>query len=204
MRAVACFVVVVASVMGWGPAGAERLSDPGELVPNFNPETLMSVMREFGGETELLEIGNRPTVGVKLDSGAKFLMTPTACALDTGDCRGVSIRALFTGANATTASVNRFNQLGTIPKTVLEGDRVVIYHYLIADYGIPRGNLDSHIGVLEFTISQYKRFGGSAAPRQSVSLSEETHHVGTLPMVEPQHPSGFVSLPDAPDAYFND
>ena len=196
--------VALGLALMFGQAEAQRLGNPASMVPNFNASTLMSVMQEFGAQTEMLSLGGYPTVGVIMPSGARFLMTPTACPPAENRCRGVSIQALFSSQGASAASVNRFNQQGTIPKAVLLGEQVVVFHYVIADYGIPRGNFDSHIAVLEVAIQRYASFGNGGGMGQSVSLGAETHHVGTRPMSEPQHPNGFITLMNPPAGYVND
>lgn len=189
-----------------GVANAQRLANPTAPVAGFNPETLVPVLQEMGAQTELLNAGGQTLVGVRMPSGTAFLMGPTACLQTDGRCRGVSIQAPFSRGNATPASVNRFNQQGTIPKVVLLGENAVLYHYIIADHGIPRGNFDSHIGVLENAIMRYRAFRNGGALGQSVSLGHEVSHVGTTPSTVAQHPSGFVAqyTVGTPEAYFND
>ncbi|MEM1380924.1 MAG: YbjN domain-containing protein [Pseudomonadota bacterium] len=196
--------VLVAAAL-FSTASAQRLSNQTGLVPDFHPSKLQPLMNELGARTEILSLAGRPTVGAIMPSGARFLMTPTACDDTAPRCRGVSIQALFSSDGANAAVINRFNQQGTIPKAVLLGERVVVFHYLIADYGMPRGNFDVNIGVMEFAIGRFAQFRNDSFSdvSRSVSLGYETHHVGTTSLRRPEHPNGFVVLNNPPKEYFN-
>ncbi|MEM9838431.1 MAG: YbjN domain-containing protein [Pseudomonadota bacterium] len=203
-RKLLCLVAFVG--LSFGAAQAQRLQNPTGVVPGFNIEILVPLLQEMGGQTEILGSGANRMVGVVMPSGSRFIMGPTACAPTDGRCRGVSIQGLFPTGSATVASINRFNQQGTIPKAVLLGDRVVVFHYLIADFGMPRGNFDVHIGVWENALSRYNDFRNGGGIAQSVSLGHEVSHVGTTPSTVFQHPAGFVDqfTMDLPEKYFND
>jgi len=202
----ASFAVAVASAAQ--AQSVSRLSNPTEIMPDYNLATLQAVVTELGATSEVIPDGGQSSLGVKMPSGAVFIMTPTACNPNQNRCTGVSIRAVFTGYDDSPASVNRFNQMGTPPKVVQDGQNSVMYEYLINEFGMPKGNFDVYIAVFEFSLGRYVQFleGGNGLRQSSslannVSLAEEANHVGTIPLGFARHPNAFTSLGNIPDAY---
>ncbi|NRA31526.1 MAG: hypothetical protein HRU11_14845 [Parvularculaceae bacterium] len=193
-------------------AHAQRLQNPATLMPNFNLTTVEATLVDLGATVERLNLGSDPTIGVTMPSGAKLLMVPIACDTATNICTGLSVRALFREGGSNAVSVNRFNQAGTPAKVVLQGERPVMYELLVNEYGMARGNFDVYVRLFERSMSQYITFMNSgssdirksASLRSSISLAQETSHLGTLPLEFHQHPNGFMSLGNVPDAYITD
>lgn len=187
--------IAAAAVSLLGTASAQ-ISNPTGVIPNFDPQTLKPVLAELGAQAEILQSGDAEALGVIWPDGVRYLMFPTVCNDFGRQCRGVSIQGWFDSGNMLPGAVNTFNQMGTIPKAVHEGQRVVLYHYLIADHGFIRGNFMTHMGVMRFSIERYLGFASGAAPATSVSMAlggsqghtggakaERDLHTGSMPVV---------------------
>jgi hypothetical protein len=161
------------------------------MLQSFDIDQLAKIVEEAGGVPERLNFGGIPHLGAKMaTSNTKFLMAPTACDADGVNCKGLSMRGLFSAGPVSPIAVNSFNRMGTVAKAVHEGELVVIYHYMVADYGIPRGNVEAHLRIMENAILNYRGFtnGEGPSPVQSVGLNAVTSHIGGRNRGEGRHP----------------
>lgn len=201
--------VALGAAVLFGTAQAQRLANSQDRITDFSSGSLATVMSQLGAQVTRSSQSPQAVVSVVMPSNARFSLTPTACKAETGVCTGLSLQATFRFEGTTPATVNVFNQIGTPPKVVMFGERAILYEYLINEYGLARGDFDIYIGVFEFAIGEYLKFltGGSrdlrssASLRETVSLSQETDHVGTIPLEVNRHPNPYLSLGNAPDDY---
>ncbi len=152
---------------------------PTDVIPNFNPDNLLAAVQPLAAEAEILNIdGVGPVVGVILPSGVRFLMVPSACGETGATCTGVSIQSYFQDLQLPLAFLNSYNGSGVLAKAVGDSEGVAIFHYVIADNGIFRGNFNAHISVMDFALRvfiqglQSMSQGGSGGQAVSVSLNE--------------------------------
>ncbi|GGY39231.1 type III secretion system chaperone family protein [Parvularcula lutaonensis] len=201
-RILAGVAAAAASLLG---AASAQMANPTGVMPNFDPQTVKPVIEELGGTAEVLQDGDFVAIGVIWPDGVRYLMYPTVCNDFGRECRGLSIQGLFEAGNMLPGAVNTFNQQGTIPKAVHEGQRVTLYHYLVADHGFLRGNFETHMGIMHFSIGRYLQFINGASPAQSVSLalSKNSGHTRRVEAVPDLHTGSIPPSFTPPKGYYN-
>ena len=119
------------------------------LVDNFDPSNLGPVLTELGVVWQVRQTSNGLTFIVANFGGqlaVNFL--PSACLNNgTSNCVGLNTVAFFNSASPNPQTVAAFNQKYAFVSAGVTSDGAGAYisRYDIADYGIPRGNIESSL-----------------------------------------------------------
>lgn len=127
------------------PSGLET------VYPRFEMSNLTGVLTQMGIQNEL--IGNSDgsvVIRAETNTGLIFVLTPTVCdASGRASCGGMEMNAMFDSSRAQSElllMMNAFNQRYAFTKSFLRNDGgPVLARYIIADFGIHKGNLYSNL-----------------------------------------------------------
>lgn len=164
-----------------------------EMLPNFDIETIAPVLSRTGAQVQQIDMAGTPALGVKHRSGAVFILSPTACNKTTGkSCAGLQMIAIF-NYNVDPVTANTYNKGPNIAKISVSQNEVLMYHYIIADYGMPAGNLAITSDVFASNIIQFLQF-----------RTQNMRTVSFEPLLEDENTDEQISstheLPDLPAA----
>lgn len=148
---VACFVAYAAALGLSGAAVAQEttVSNPRDLAPNFDTETLGPILTELGTVWQRREAPNgQPYIAMSVGGELTLNIVPAACkGRDYTDCIGMNTVALFAGAGLNYQTVMAFNQKYWFSTAGVaeDGSSAYLSRYEISDYGIPRGNIAASV-----------------------------------------------------------
>ncbi len=158
--------LMIAAVLGGAalcaPAALAQVDTPEQIVASFAIPDLNGLLDELGYEHEA---GTLPSgaavIRVTAPDGLAFYLQPRAC--DADRCAGLSITAAFRGpAPFDPAMITAYNLRYVFMKGVLLPDGgALLGRYIIADYGIPRGNIAVNIAAF---VNMAGEFGQSGEP----------------------------------------
>lgn len=127
-----------------------------QVYDRTNVETMVEAINSIGGfQAEAISMFGQPSIGVRTARGAAIVLQPRAC--NEGKCVGLSFMGLF-GTSVGAERANAFNQGPVVAKLASFNDRSILFHYVIADYGIDRGNLAVNLLVMEAAIGAFQEF----------------------------------------------
>lgn len=133
-----------AAAIGWASGAAAQnsaqgLSDPRQIVPSFDVQSLASIANETGYQTAVMADDNGAAyVKITAPEGV-FYASPAACA--SGTCYGLDIYTFFgDDSSVSLETLNQFNQR-SFTKALTIDHTVMLARYEIADYGIAKGNI---------------------------------------------------------------
>ncbi|MEL7487826.1 MAG: YbjN domain-containing protein [Pseudomonadota bacterium] len=146
--AAASFGVAVAQANP-APGGGTSLANPTGVVQNFDPSTLGPLLSELGISWNAQQGSDgRTFIAANIGGQLNVNFIPSAC-LENGarNCVGLNTLAYFEGGAPNPQSVSAFNQkYWFVSAGVVSGGKgAYISRYEIADYGIPRGNVESSL-----------------------------------------------------------
>ncbi|MEZ5891627.1 MAG: hypothetical protein R3C58_00545 [Parvularculaceae bacterium] len=133
------------------PAVAQQsnLANPRGAVTNFDPANIGPVLTELGVVWQVRNAEGRTFIAAAIGNGQfYFNIIPSACVgpNNTG-CVGANIIAYFDGVTTNHQTIEAFNQAYAFTTAgALQGSAVYLSRYEIADFGIPRGNVESSLG----------------------------------------------------------
>ena len=140
---IAAFVALFLSLGFVGQAAAGQISNPTGLVYDLSADSLMPLFTEMNMSPEKFQTddGKSYIVLTEPDSGLTIVAIPEACT--SGKCIGVNFVVIFSDSTLANDRITYFNSTFSFVKVVKseESNRVEVYRYEIADFGIPRGNL---------------------------------------------------------------
>ncbi len=138
------------------PQAQQGQMDPAQMVPGFTPDVLVGVLGAMGYRTELRTLEDGTTaVRAQSPEGIILFLEPRAC--NSGTCVGLQYRAFFRRDEPyTLQDVNLYNQRYAFMKSILlEDGRAYLGRYIIADYGIPLGNIAVNTSVFTALAAQF-------------------------------------------------
>ncbi len=123
------------------------ISDAGKPIANFDIQNIYPILQEMGiaYEGRVDEEGNQLLLA-QASSGLKFALVPAACLNGANSgCVGMNVIALF--PEAPQRDVNSFNYRYAFTSAGVNPSSGASYisRYVIADYGIPKGNIASNL-----------------------------------------------------------
>ena len=165
-RAVGAFVFAAASLgvasaqSSGGAAQARALSNPGGAVKNFDASSLGPLLSELGIAWNAQRGSDgRTFIAATIGGDLNVNFIPSAC-LDSGErqCVGLNTLAYFEGGSPNPQTVSAFNQKYWFVSAgvVSSGKGAYISRYEIADYGIPRGNVESSLRNFVFLANKFR------------------------------------------------
>lgn len=176
-RIVLASAAALASAATMGTAAAQdgqtrALANARLMIDNFDPDNLGPILTELGVVWQVRQTSSGLTYIVANFGGqlaVNFL--PSACLSGgTSNCIGLNTIAYFTDASANPQTVAAFNQKYHFVSAGVTSDGAGAYisRYDIADYGIPRGNVESSLRNFTALALRFKDELSSA--RRTVSL----------------------------------
>ncbi len=164
-----CSSVAAASAVVMGVSHAQNgpitqseevISNPGDLVANFDAANIGPVLSELGVAWEQrTDDQGRPFIAATANNEFYFNIIPTACLgpNNTG-CVGLNVLGLFIGPSPNLQTVSAFNQkyFFTSAGVLSDGSGAYLSRYEIADYGIPRGNFVSSLGSFLYLANEFQ------------------------------------------------
>ena len=155
------------------PLANEIITGAGKPVANFDVQNVIPILQEMGlsieGRTD--DSGNKLLLA-QASSGLRFALIPVACQNGANSgCVGMNMLALF--PQAPQRDVNSFNYRYAFVSAGVHPTNSTSYvsRYMIADYGIPKGNIASNIYNFIALAEQFSKVVNDA--RQTVSLESD-------------------------------
>lgn len=167
------------------------------VYPRFEMSNLTGVLSEMGIQNQL--IGNSDgtvVIRAQTNTGLIFILTPTVCdGSGRASCGGLEMNAMFASSRAQSElllMMNAFNQQYAFTKSFLRSDGgPVLARYIIADFGIHKGNLYSNFLNFVRITENFHAYLASGA----VAVAPQTPEPGILALGKSiLHPSaGFAA-----------
>ncbi|MEQ1930245.1 MAG: hypothetical protein ABL957_06890 [Parvularculaceae bacterium] len=172
MRAVIrAAALALGTVFAASSASAQQtIANPAGMVKNFDVANLGAVLTDLG---VAFQAQTRPDGARHIlitINGLNVNLIPTACVGANGSgCLGLHTLALFEGT-ANSQSLAAFDQKYVFTSVGALSNEAVMYlsRYDIADFGIPRGNVQSSLGNFLYIAEQFSAEVGASS--QTVSL----------------------------------
>ncbi len=135
-----------------GNAKKNIISNPTQVVQNFDTANLIPIIQEMGLEWRGVSVpnsdggANHNILIIRAPNGFTMVAQPTACQNGANSgCIGLSVLAGFTG-NVPQSSVNAFNYTYHFVSAGMdESGAAFLSRYDIADYGTMKGNIASSL-----------------------------------------------------------
>lgn len=131
------------------PAPERIIERPNDLMPNFDWVNFRDVLAGLNivAQERKLSDGS-PFIAASIGAELSFMIVPLACrGANHTDCSGANIITFFTGGYANPQSVSAFNQKYPFTSAGMLSDNsgAFLSRYEIADFGIPRGNVQASL-----------------------------------------------------------
>ena len=175
----------LAATASIGAASAQdEISNPRGMVANFDAANLGPVLSELGlvWQQRTTQEG-QPYIAASVGGELMINLIPTACAgaKFTG-CVGLHTIALFPGENINYQTVLAFGQKYAFTSVMIAEDasKAAISRYDIADYGIPRGNVDSSLRNFVYLAMMFRQELASGAKTVSLKGYADDMSAGML------------------------
>jgi putative sensory transduction regulator len=149
------------------------ISDAGKPIANFDIQNIYPILQEMGisYEGRADDEGNKLLIA-QASSGLKFAVVPAACLNGANSgCVGMNVIALF--PEAPQRDVNSFNYRYAFTSAGINpaNNASYISRYVIADYGIPKGNIASNLYNFIAQAEMFQKVIGGA--RKTVALEAD-------------------------------
>ncbi len=124
-----------------------NLPDRERSVKNFDAVNLGPVLTELGLTWQTATLENGQTIlAARTSSGFNMVMKPSACFDNKiSNCVGLQTLALFDGPQPSLQALSNFNENFPFTTAGPLDKGYYLSRYDIADYGIPRGNIESSL-----------------------------------------------------------
>ncbi|MGF1545178.1 MAG: hypothetical protein ACFB00_11875 [Parvularculaceae bacterium] len=161
MKYLVSAVAAAGALVGSAAAQEANIPNPRGIVANFDAANIAPVLREIGLTVEEKSDPNgRPFLRASVGEDFSFEVVPSACYVDNGarGCVGANFLARFTGSAPNQQTVAAYNQnyvfttVGLLPRRT----GAYVSRYEIADYGIPRGNLESSVSSFIYLATRFR------------------------------------------------
>ncbi len=143
---------------------AQSVRNPTTLLSNLDVSSIGPIVTEMGysWETHTTQSGKQ-FIAANVRS-IKMVLLPSACSNgNNSGCLGLQLVAYFDGQRLSPGLVWRYNNDNVFSYIGLENDDAFfVRRYEIADYGIPRGNLEASIQNFRASIDNLRRAFSSA------------------------------------------
>ena len=190
MNRVLAFVAAVGLCLASAVSSAQALDDPRRVLNGFQLADMQNVGAEIGYQTEVVR-GNDDSIFLKYTTGEGnvFFVAPAVC--DQTTCYGLDIYTFFgSDAGVPLSALNFFNYYRAFTKTFSQNGTIILSRYIIADFGIPKGNIASNltnfVGVAK-DFDTFLRQGAGGNAYSVTSLEDSITSYGLAPDAsEPQ------------------
>lgn len=154
MKKLALAAAVASLGLGTPALAQDSGFDSREMIPYFTKTNLETIAAQLEPtKTEWRQFGDgEQSLAITMPSGAIVLVKPTACG--SGRCVGLSITALWQKqAGQSDADIHErlaiFNDTAVPSASLYSSGIIALTHYVIADYGIPQGNIVVTLNVFD-------------------------------------------------------
>lgn len=149
------FAAAVALLGLGSPAVAQDSDfDSRQIIPNFTKPNLEAIAAQLEPtKTEWRRFGDgEDALAITMQSGAIILVKPAACG--TGGCVGLAITALWQKQEGQSDALIHerlaaFNDTAVPSASLYTNGIIALTHYVIADFGIPQGNIVVTLNVFD-------------------------------------------------------
>jgi uncharacterized low-complexity protein len=154
-------LLIVPSVLALAAPAAAQQGSSSTLVTAFTPSVLAAAITAIGGKQG----------EARVDGGKSFYTITLASGIPVvgyfGDCQAQQCKTLILVASLAKPADRSVEQLDELLRTVNNnvpaakvfrvGDKVLVQGYVVADYGITQGNLQTQLKVFsDITLSMYQ------------------------------------------------
>lgn len=156
-------LALAATLLPAAQAGAltSDVANPRVILANVDIATILPVVKETGGVAEVKKDEQGSFITANYD-GIYMSFYPSSCEAGEKGCKGLEIgvsinRSEFKISDAElTKRINAFHDQYVISRVLFsKTGNIAITRYMIADYGIPRGNLAIEIVGMADTVTNF-------------------------------------------------
>lgn len=204
------------------PPNTNTLSNPTQVIPNFDLSNLGPILSEMGVVWQRTETSDgRSYIAANVSGNLSIAFLPSAC-LDSGtrNCIGLVTYVEFNDIAVNPQTISAFNQKYWFISAgaIANNSSAFISRYDIADYGIPRGNVKSSLQnfvVLALKLQDELQSGSKTVSLDGYADDLASNYLnnqgfeeigGTFPRrtVLEHHLSGFEAAPEYVKVFAND
>lgn len=135
------------------PAAAQNadVANPRGILPNVDVDTILPLIKETGGVTQIVDDGKGRFITANYD-GIYMNFYPSSCEEGEKGCKGLEIGVSINRSEVKLTDaelarrINAFHDRYVISRVLVSGNgNIALTRYMIADFGLPRGNLATEI-----------------------------------------------------------
>lgn len=183
LRTLVAAVIVCVGLAGSGQQ-ALALSEPQKILSGFYLPDMQNIGTEMGLTNEVVE-GQDGSVLLRYitPEGYQFLVSPEV--FDGDRCIGLQMVAFFGNSQGVPLeALNFFNYTHAFTQVYSYDGGLFLTRYIIADYGVPKGNVASNIAnfvAVAVDLDQFLRQGAATGSFSATSLNDNILSFGLAP-----------------------